>query len=117
MDTKECIFSNILLEGQHEEILDKYLALEYQVKENENILELDEKETKNYFTFSSDIHFQKCTIRFKSNENYLKANLVYSKKNKNLKLIFILKKYTFKFNGKIFYCFETKFLKGGSLHF
>ena len=112
MEPVKCIFSNILLEGQHKEILDKYLALEHQVKVNKNILELDENETKNYFTFSSDVQFQKCIIRFNINEkNSLKANIVYTKKNKNLELTFILKKYTFKFNDKIYYCFETKFLK------
>ena len=111
MEPVECIFSDILLEGQHKEILDKYLALEHQVKENKNILEFDENETKNYFTFSSDVQFQKCTIRFNMNENSLKANLVYTKKNKNLELTFILKKYTFKFNNNNFYCFETKCLK------
>ena len=111
MEPVECIFSNILLEGQHKEILDKYLALEHKVKENKNILEVDENETKNYFTFSSDVQFQKCIIKFNTNEKGLKVNLVFTKKNKNLEVTFILKKYTFKFNGNTFYCFETKCLK------
>ena len=67
MEPVECIFSDILLEGQHKEILDKYLALEHQVKENKNILEFDENETKNYFTFSSDVQFQKNIFKIKIN--------------------------------------------------
>ena len=111
MEPVECIFSQILSGNQHQEILDKYSALEHKVKENKNILKLDENEIKNYFSFSSDVQFQNCTIKFDENENGLKANLVYSNKNKNLELTFILKKYTFKFNDNTFYCFETKCLK------
>ena len=111
MEPVECKFSQILSGNQHQEILDKYLALEHKVKENKNILELDKNEIKNYFSFSSDVRFQNCTIKFDKNENGLKVNLVYSNKNKNLELTFILKKYIFKFNESTFYCFETKCLK------
>jgi len=37
MEPVECIFSQILSEDQHQEILDKYLALEHKVKKNKNI--------------------------------------------------------------------------------
>ena len=72
---------------------------------------MDENETKNYFTFSGDIKFENCNFTFDEDENGLIANLVYSKNNKSLKLIFLIKKYEFKLQDKIFYCFEAKRLK------
>ena len=72
---------------------------------------MDENETKNYFTFSGDIKFENCYFTFDEDENGLIANLVYSKNNKSLKLIFLIKKYEFKLQDKLFYCFESKCLK------
>ena len=111
MSQIKCIFSDVLENEKHKDILNRYTALENKVKNNNNNLNLDEKETKNYFIFSEDIKFENCNFEFDKDENGLIANLVYSKNNKSLKLIFILKKYEFKLQDKLFYCFETKFLK------
>ena len=111
MSQIKCIFSVVLENDKHKDIHNRYTALENKVKNNNNNLNLDEKETKNYFIFSEDIKFENCNFKFDKDANGLIANLVYSKNNKSLKLIFILKKYEFKLQGKLFYCFETKFLK------
>ena len=111
MSQIECIFSVVLENNKHEDILNRYTALENKIKKNYNNLNLDENQTKNYFIFSGDIKFENCNFKFDKDENGLIANLVYSKNNKSLKLIFIIKKYEFKLQGKLFYCFEAKFLK------
>ena len=107
----ECIFSTILPENQHQNILNKYLDLENNVKLNDNILELDEKETKNYFTFSKDVYFQKCTIIFNELECGLEVNLIYNILDISYESTFTIKKYEFKFQDKIYFCFEARRLK------
>ena len=103
MSQIECIFSVVLENNKHEDILNRYTALENKIKKNYNNLNLDENQTKNYFIFSGDIKFENCNFKFDKDENGLIANLVYSKNNKSLKLIFIIKKYEFKLKGKLFY--------------
>ena len=111
MNQINCIFSVILRKNKHEEILNKYTTLENKVKNNNNYLNLDENETKNYFIFSEDIKFVYCNFKYDEDENGLIVNLVYSRNNKSLKLIFFIKKYEFKLQDEFFYCFEAKSLK------
>ena len=111
MSQIKCIFSEVLENDKHKDILNRYTTLENKVKNNNNNLNLDENETKNYFIFSEDIKFEECNFKFDKDENGLIANLVYSKNNKSLQLMFTIKKYEFKLQGKLFYCFEAKFLK------
>ena len=108
----KCIFSVLLNNNEQNKILNKYIELENKVKNNDNNnIELNENETKNYFIFSENIKFENCNIQFDKKENGLVTNLVYSKNNKSLKIIFIIKIYEFILQDESFFCFEAKYLR------
>ena len=112
MEPIKCIFSVLLNNNEQNKILNKYIELENKVKNNgNNNIELNENETKNYFIFSEGIKFEKCNIQFDERGNELLTNIVYSKNNKSLKIIFIIKKYEFVLQGESFFCFEAKYLR------
>jgi len=108
MEPIKCKFSVVLENNQHEEILAQYLTLKNNVKLSNNCeLELDENETKNYFIFSENIKFQNCNIKYDEKNNFLRANIIYTRNNKDLEVTFIIKNYKFKLQDKIFFCFES----------
>ena len=112
MEPIKCIFSVLLNNNEQNKILNKYIELENKVTNNgNNNIELNENETKNYFIFSEGIKFEKCNIQFDERGNELLTNIVYSKNNKSLKIIFIIKKYEFVLQGESFFCFEAKYLR------
>ena len=110
MEPVKCIFSVILPENQHQDMLNKYTKLEKDVINNNNMLAFDENEVKKYFDFSPDVKFEYCNIEYNKKDG-MSASIVYSKKNKSLEILFFIKKYKFKFQEKIYYSFEAKFLK------
>ena len=112
MEPIKCIFSDVLNKNKYHKILNKYIELENKVKNNDNNnIELNENETKNYFIFSENIKIENCNIQFDKKENELVTNLVYSKNNKSLKIIFIIKIYEFILQDESFFCFEAKYLR------